>query len=186
MHALYTRWDADGFAALFHDGADPAVLEGDLEWFREHLGECDAPEVLNVSDAGSVRWVHGCVGGELETEVVLDDDGKIRGLFIGAHHIEPPADVRAAAQLVLRLQHGWSTELFEQGFGETFDPEETRKYIEDFTGAWGLCEIEGVDLGGERGGLLDVACEQGPRLLKVQLGDDGKLVETWFGKPRDF
>jgi hypothetical protein len=184
--ALYRKWDADRFAAIFHDGADAFVLEDDLAWFRERLGECDAPEVLNVSDDDDVRWVYGCTGGELETQIELDGDRRIRTLFIGAHGIEPPADVRAAAEVVLGMQRGWNDDVFASAFAETFDIVETRTYIEEFTATWGVCTLAGVDLAGERGGLLDVSCEQGPRLLKVQLGGDGKIVETWFGKPREF
>lgn len=185
LHALYQHWDEQAFAELMHDGASDAELDETLEWFHERLGECAAPEVLSISDAGSVRWVYPCAEGELEAQFGLDDDGKVRKLMLGAHRIDPPPDVREAAEAVLSLQRGWNDTLFTTFFSEAFEREETRVYLETFTAEWGACTFEGIDLGGARGALIDVTCVKGPRLLKVQLDDDDRIVETWFGDPRE-
>jgi hypothetical protein len=186
LAALYRRWNSDGFAELMREGADATALEETLEWFHERLGECGAPEILSVSDEGSIRWVFACAGGELEAEFDIDDDGRVHRLKMGAHRIDPPPEVRAAAEAVLALQRGWNDEVFARVFSDSFERDETRAYIEQFTAQWGLCTLGDVDLGGARGGLLDVACDRGPRLLKVQLDDDDRIVETWFAEPRGY
>ena len=185
LAALYRSWDAEVFGALMVDGADATVLEETLEWFHARLGTCGAPEVLAVSDAGSIRWLYPCAGGELEAELVMEDD-RVRRMMLGAHRIEPPAEVRAAADAVLALQRGWNDALFAAHFSDAFDRAETRDWIAQHTDEWGLCTLGNVDLGGARGGLLDVDCTHGPRLLKVQLDDDDRLVETWFAAPREY
>jgi len=185
LAALYGAWDADAFGELMVEGADAVALEETLAWFHARLGECAAPEILAVADSGSVRWVYPCAGGELEAEFGMEDD-RVRRLMLGAHHIEPPAEVRAAAEVVLALQRSWSDELFAATFSAAFDSAETRAYLGQHTADWGVCTLERVDLGGARGGLLDVACEHGPRLLKVQLDDDDRITETWFGEPRGY
>jgi len=185
LWSLYQRWDADGFAELMRGGASDAELDETLEWFHERLGECAAPEVLSISDDGSVRWVYPCADGELEAQLGLDEDGNVRKLMMGAHRIDPPPDVHAAAEAVLSLQRGWNDTVFTTFFSESFEREETRAYLDTFTAEWGTCAFEGIDLGGPRGALIDVTCTNGPRLLKVQLGDDDRIVETWFADPRE-
>lgn len=184
--ALYREFDEKRYRTAFAVPDESWVLREQLEWFASVLGECGAPEPLEIASETSARFVFRCETGELEVEVALVDPttSRMRGLRSGVRGIDPPEVVLLAAERSLALYHAFDASLVPALFEEKFDPAELEQGLADARAKWGACTLGDVDLARHRGALFDLHCEAGLRLMKVELAEDDRITNLFFTDPR--
>ncbi len=187
LAALYRDFDDARFHAIFDVEAEPWVLREQFEWFASVVGECGPPELLRVVSGTRARFVFRCETGELEAEIVLADPSAptMTGLLSGARGVDPPEPVIAAAHRVLALYHAFDATKVPALFEDDWDPVALEAALAEARADFGRCTLGEPDLARHRGALFDLACEAGPRLLKVELDDeDDRIERLFFSDPR--
>jgi hypothetical protein len=170
---LYAGWSESRARALFV-GPPLDGLEEQLEYYRAQLGTCASPQLWHTGAKRS-RFVSQCERGLLELAPVVDEDGHIRALRHGAQGVDPGAAVQRAAEAAMRLWQEWDDTLFRETFAESWDPDVIRDLFTRATERWGVCRFGGVDLANARGALFELECDEGDRLMKLDLTQDDRI-----------
>jgi hypothetical protein len=184
--ALYRGFDDERYRALFDVDDEPWILREQLEWFTAVLGDCGPPEPLRIESDTAARFVFRCDTGELEVEIHLADADthRMRGVASGVRGVEPPEAVLTAAHDALALYHDFDAAAVPAVFEERFDPIALEAALAEARANWGACTLGNVDLARHRGALFDLNCEIGPRLLKVELGEDDRITRLLLSERR--
>lgn len=135
----------EGSAARF--AKHPASMVHRMAWFREQIGACDRYELYRSFGPERARFVYHCDRGQLEALIGLADDGRVKQLLTGARGVNPPTEVRAAAERWLD-----SPDAAAEADG---------------------CRIDRVHLGSVSGALFVLVCPDGEKTLKTELDHGG-------------
>ncbi len=184
LGTLYADFDVEAYRKLFAKPPPPEVLEELLDWYESVLGSCGAPQPFLVRDSERARFLFTCTEGHWEAEVHVDAAGNITKLLQGARGVDPGAAVLEVAEQVMKLLEAWDEQLFRAIFSDRFESEEMRPVFAEFQAEWGPCELDDVDLANARGALFILACDQGPRMLKIDLDDNDKIRRFALRHPR--
>lgn len=181
LHRLYEDWDDTTYREVMPGGPEPSALRQRFAWYRERAGACERPRVL-VSKGRKARFEYRCARGTWEAEILIPEDGSstTTRLLTGLRDAVPPPAVQQRANAALKLYHQWDDALVEQTFDASFDRTDFRAFLDKTRAAWGGCVQSGVDLGSPTGGLLELDCEVGPRLMVVDVGADGRIARFYL------
>lgn len=189
LAGLYREWTEERHRELFEDHVRPELLQEQLEWYRNALGECSATaEVMLVRHPRQARHALSCERGVLEIEPVRDEaGGKAHGLRIGARGVDPPEIVEEVAERFVALLNEWDQDLYDalfaQGFKDDKPPEELGAWLAGIAAESGECTLGPVELANPRGAIYLVECAHTNLVVKLDLDDDDR-VRTLLVKPK--
>ncbi len=176
---LYANFNEQTYRELFAKGPPPEVLQELFDWYGGVLGRCQPPQPFLVRDQQRARFLFPCEHGHLEAELRLDDEGNIVRMLQGARGVDPGTAVLEAAERVMQLLDTWDEQVFLATFGDGFAADEMRPFLAEFQAEWGPCELDDIDLANARGALIDLACAQGPRMMKIDLQHDDDRIRVF-------
>jgi hypothetical protein len=161
-------------------GPEVDKFEPMMAWFRDQVGSCSGFSPMDVTDELRTRFVFECERGQLELYVGVDAaKGEIERLLIGARGVEPPAEVREAAEQLVALANGDPATDFP--LADSLDQAEMHKQL-DVISALGRCAIDRVHLGSLRGARFVLECANGSTTVLVDLDRLGALRRFGFSE----
>lgn len=169
--AVHNDHERDVAHALWGEQADE--IEPLIEWSRAQLGSCHGFEPMRINSQLDARYVFACERGQLEVQLRVDPEtGVVRRTLFGARGVEPPPEVRRAAEQLVARANGEPAAL--PALAKRLKSSDVDAQLAVIAGH-GQCEIDRVHLGNGRGARFILECTRGSATLTLDLTEHGTL-----------